>query len=63
MLNINFIKKQKLILILIVSFITFIIMSILLVYIIINLYNNYLCSNTTNFKWFNTHNCIKYFNN
>lgn len=57
----NFTKSQQWILV--TSFVIFIIICALFVYIMIDFYNNYLCSNTTNFKWFNTHNCIKYFDN
>lgn len=57
----NFTKLQQWILV--TSFVIFIIICALFVYIMIDFYNNYLCSNTTNFKWFNTHNCIKYFDN
>lgn len=40
-----------------------IILLFLLFYLMIDFYNDYKCSTTTDIKWFNENNCIKYFNN
>ena len=57
----NFTKSEQWILV--ISFILFVIICALFVYTMIDFYNDYVCSTTTNLKWFETHNCIKYFNN
>ena len=48
--------------ILIISFVVFVIICAIFVYELIDLHNDYVCSTTNNVEWFNTHNCIKYFN-
>lgn len=57
----NFTKLQQWILVM--SFVVFVIICALFVYIMIDFYNDYMCSTTTNLEWFKTHNCIKYFDN
>ena len=56
----NFTKLQQWILIILFSI--FIVICALFVYEIIDFHNDYVCSTTTNLEWFDTHNCIKYFN-
>ena len=43
--------------------IVIIILLFLLFRLMTDFYNDYKCSTTTNIKWFNENNCIKYFNN
>lgn len=57
----NFTKLQQWILV--ISFVVFVIICALFVYEMIDFHNDYVCSTTTNLEWFDTHNCIKYFNN
>ena len=57
----NFTKLQQWILV--ISFVVFVIICALFVYVMIDFHNDYVCSTTTNLKWFETHNCVKYFNN
>ena len=57
----NFTKLQQWILV--ISFVVFVIICALFVSVMIDFHNNYVCSTTTNLEWFETHNCIKYFNN
>lgn len=40
-----------------------IILLFLLLRLMTDFYNDYKCSTTTDIKWFNENNCIKYFNN
>ena len=57
----NFTKLQQWILV--ISFVVFVIICALFVHVMIDFHNDYVCSTTTNLEWFETHNCIKYFNN
>lgn len=58
--NDEFTRVQKWILI--ILFFIFILLSIIIIYELIDFYNDYVCSTTTNINWYNTHNCIKYLN-
>ena len=58
--NNEFTRVQKWILI--ILFFIFILLSIIFIYELIDFYNDYVCSTTTNINWYNTHNCIKYLN-
>lgn len=48
---------------LIITLTIFVIVFTIFVYELIDFHNDYVCSTTTSLEWFNTHNCIKYFNN
>ena len=55
----NFTKSQQWILV--TSFVIFIIICALFVYIIIDFYNDYKCSTTTDIRWFLDNNCMRYY--
>ena len=51
--------KEK---ILLTSFVILVIVSTILVYILIDFHNDYVCSTTTNIEWIESHKCLKYYN-
>ena len=55
----NFTKSQQWILV--TSFVIFIIICALFVYIMIDFYNDYKCSTTTDIRWFLDNNCMRYY--
>lgn len=55
----NFTKSQQWILV--TSFVIFIIICALFTYTMIDFYNDYKCSTTTDIRWFLDNNCMRYY--